>query len=171
MRALIIVDMLKDFIYEKGTLYGGKKFKKIIPVIRKRIEEAHQKRNVVIFLTSVHAEDDMGFKCFPPHCIKGKWGSEIIDELDVDKRDYVISKARYSGFYNTSLEAVLKKHNITAADVVGVCTSICVMDTVGGLRNRDIKVKVFKEAVADFDEEFHEYALKRMKRIYKAEVE
>jgi len=45
------------------------------------------------------------------------------------------------------------------------------MDTVGGLRNRDIKVRVFKEAVADFDEEFHEYALKRMKRIYKAEVE
>lgn len=171
MRALIVVDMLKDFIYEKGALYGGRKFEKIIPIIQKKIEEARQKEDMVIFLTDAHAEDDMEFKCFPPHCIKGNWGSEIIDELDVGKGDYVISKARYSGFYNTNLEAVLKKHNITAADVVGVCTSICVMDTVGGLRNRDIKVRVFKEAVADFDEEFHEYALKRMKRIYKVEIE
>ncbi len=171
MRALIVVDMLKDFIYEKGTLYGGKKFEKIIPIIQEKIEEARQRGNVVIFLADAHAEDDMEFKSFPPHCIKGRWGSEIIDELDVGKGDYVISKARYSGFYNTNLEAVLKKHNITAADVVGVSTSICVMDTVGGLRNRDIKVRVFKEAVADFDEEFHEYALKRMKRIYKAEIE
>jgi nicotinamidase-related amidase len=171
MRALIVIDMLKDFIYEEGALYCGKKVKKIIPIVKKKINEAHKEGSVVIFLTDAHNKDDLEFKRFPPHCIKQSWGAEIIDELDVRKEDYIVPKTRYSGFYNTNLDAILKKHNITKADVVGVCTSICVMDTVGELKNRDIEVRIFKEGVADFDEEFHEFALKRMKRIYKAEIE
>ena len=44
------------------------------------------------------------------------------------------------------------------------------MDTVGGLRNRDIKTRVLRDGVADFDHEAHEFSLKRMKNIYGAEV-
>jgi len=44
------------------------------------------------------------------------------------------------------------------------------MDTVGGLVNRDYKVVVPRDCVADFDQEMHEFALKRMKNIYGAEI-
>lgn len=47
------------------------------------------------------------------------------------KKDLVIKKTRYSGFYETELDAVLKGNLIDKVEVVGVCTSICVMDTVG----------------------------------------
>jgi nicotinamidase/pyrazinamidase len=53
---------------------------------------------------------------------------------------------------------------------VGVCTNICVMDTVGGLANRDYNITVPRAGVADFDTEFHEFALKRMGKIYGARI-
>ena len=94
----------------------------------------------------------------------------MIPELAPEPGEKVISKKRFSGFYETDLESVLKEAGIHEVEVVGVCTSICVMDTVGGLANRDYKISVPTKGVADFDPEFHEFALKRMKKIYGADV-
>jgi nicotinamidase-related amidase len=55
--------------------------------------------------------------------------------------------------------------------VVGVCTSICVMDTVGGLANRDYRTVVPRGGVADFDVQAHEQALSRMDRLYGATIQ
>jgi nicotinamidase-related amidase len=44
------------------------------------------------------------------------------------------------------------------------------MDTVGGLANRDYNIIVPRKGVADFDSEFHLFALRRMSRLYGAEV-
>jgi nicotinamidase-related amidase len=44
------------------------------------------------------------------------------------------------------------------------------MDTVGGLTDRDYNVTVPRAGVADFDREFHEFALKRMDKIYGAKI-
>jgi len=45
-----------------------------------------------------------------------------------------------------------------------------VMDTVGGLANRDYPISVPVKGVADFDAEFHEFALKRMAQLYGARM-
>jgi nicotinamidase-related amidase len=44
------------------------------------------------------------------------------------------------------------------------------MDTVGGLANRDYSVRVIKEAVADFDQDMHNFAIQRMMNLYNAQV-
>jgi len=124
----------------------------------------------VIFLKDNHSEDDLEFEVFQKHCVKGTKGAEIIDELKVAENDIDILKTRYSGFYNTNLDEVLKEKNIKEVEVVGVCTSICVMDTVGDLRNRDYPVVVWKNGVADFDDEAHRFALIRMEKIYAVKV-
>ena len=82
----------------------------------------------------------------------------------------MIPKKRYSGFYGTDLEHVLKSADVDEVEVVGVCTSICVMDTVGGLANRDYKTTVPVKGVADFDPEMHQFSLKRMEKIYGADI-
>jgi len=168
--ALIIIDMLNDFVSEKGALYCGKSSREIIPVIVQEIEKTRKENGLIIFLRDSHDEDDLEFKMFPRHCVQDTWGSRIIDEIEVKPEDIIIPKKRYSGFYGTDLEKVLREHYITNVKITGVCTSICVMDTVGGLRNRDYPVTVYKNGVADFDPEAHEFSLKRMKNIYGAEV-
>ena len=169
-KALIVVDMLKDFIEKDGALYCGDKARGIIPFVQKRIEEVRNTGGEIIFLRDNHSEDDPEFKMYPKHCVKGTKGAEIIDEIEVKEDDIVISKTRYSGFYNTELEQVLEEKKIGEVEVVGVCTSICVMDTVGDLRNRDYSVTVWRDGVSDFDDEAHQFSLKRMEKIYGAKV-
>jgi nicotinamidase-related amidase len=169
-RALIVVDMLNDFLAKDGALYCGDAARTIIPFVVEKVNEAHKRGDVVIFIRDSHSPDDKEFEMFSPHSVIGTPGADIIKEIPVQEKDYQVKKSRYSGFYGTDLERILEKNRIEEVDVVGVCTSICVMDTVGGLRNRDIKTRVLRDGVADFDHEAHEFSLKRMKNIYGAEV-
>ena len=169
-KALIIVDMLNDFIDEKGALYCGAQARAIIPFVRDRLSTFRKNGDLVIFLQDSHDENDLEFTKFPKHCVTDTWGSEIINELAPGPDEKVVPKKRYSGFYGTDLEKILQDANIKEVEVIGVCTSICVMDTVGGLANRDYNVSVPVKGVADFDQQMHEFSLKRMKQLYGARV-
>ncbi len=170
MKALFVIDMLKDFLNKNGALYCGDKSREIIPFVEEKIDEFHKEGNLVVFICDSHDENDLEFKMFPRHSVAGTEGAEIIDELPAEPQDVIIKKTRYSAFYNTSLDAVLKDNKIDEVHVVGVCTSICVMDTVGDLRDRDIRAFVYKKGVADLDEKAHQFSLKRMERIYGAKI-
>ena len=168
---LIVVDMLNDFIDENGTLYCGRSAMDIIPFVGERLKAHRESGNLVIYLQDAHAKDDLEFKKFPPHCVAGTWGSRTIDSLASKSGDIVLSKTRYSGFYGTDLGKILAKNNPEVVEVVGVCTSICVMDTVGGLANRDYRTIVPRAGVADFDPDAHDQALLRMERLYGATIQ
>jgi nicotinamidase/pyrazinamidase len=169
--ALIVVDMLNDFIDEKGALYCGQSARDIVPFLRLRLNAHRRAGNLVVFLQDAHAKDDLEFEKFPPHCIAGTWGSRIIDDLAPQSGEHVLPKTRYNGFYGTDLEKILAADSPEDVEVVGVCTSICVMDTVGGLANRDYRIRVPRAGVADFDAEAHQHALQRMERLYGATVQ
>ena len=169
-QALIVVDMLNDFIEEGGALDCGPAARAIVSVVRQRIDAFRRAGGPVIFLCDAHAPDDREFEKFPRHCVAGTRGARIIAELAPQSGEAVIAKTRYSGFYGTDLERVLAAAGVETVEVVGVCTSICIMDTVGGLANRDYRIRVPADGVADFDPQMHAFALKRMKQLYGAEV-
>jgi len=173
-KILIIVDMLNDFVHKDGVLYF-KDVEKITNKIKELIKT--QSYYSLIYLCDSHKSDDKEFEKFPPHAIKNTWGAEIIDDLNpndinrnVEEVTLIVEKQRYSGFYNTDLNHILYFINPDEIEVVGVCTSICVMGTVGGLTNRDYNVIVRKEMVADFDPEMHKFSLERMKNIYGTKI-
>ena len=169
--ALIVVDMLNDFIDEKGALYCGPSAREIVPFVRLRLDAHRRAGNLVVYLQDAHAENDREFEKFPKHCVAGTWGSRIIDDLVPQVGEPVLPKTRYSGFYGTDLENVLAGYGPEEVEVVGVCTSICVMDTVGGLANRDYRTTVPEAGVADFDADAHRFALQRMQRLYGATIQ
>ncbi|CAD7773823.1 Isochorismatase family protein [Candidatus Methanoperedenaceae archaeon GB37] len=51
-----------------------------------------------------------------------------------------------------------------------MCTSICVMETVSDLCERDYEIYIHEKGVADFDKNAHIFALERMKRLFGARV-
>lgn len=169
-KALIVVDMLNDFVHPKGSLFCGESSRTIIPRIAKIVDEFRAARNTIIYLQDAHNENDLEFRLFPNHAVRGSWGSEIVEELQPAYGDIVVSKTRFSGFFRTDLEKILKEKKTSEVWVVGVCTSICVMDTVADLKNRDYEVVVPRDGVADFDLEMHDCALKRMERVYRAKL-
>ncbi len=175
-KALLVVDMLNDFIKQDGALFCGPTAQAIVPFVKARIEEYRSNKYPVIFLADAHTKDDLEFKRFPEHCVINTHGARIIDELNFTQgTDAIVTKARYSGFYNTSLEFTLQVHfglrpGNSVIEVAGVCTSICVMDTVGDLANRDYPTVIHQNCVADFDQEMDNMAIKRMSALYGTEI-
>ncbi len=169
-RALLVIDLLNDFLNPAGALYCGDESRKIIPVIRSLIDEFTANGEPVIFLRDAHITNDKEFELFPPHAIKGNWGSEIIPELAPGPNSHVIDKTRFSGFFGNNLAELLQDIRPDEVWVSGVLTSICVMDTTGELRNRDYSPVIAVDAVADIDPVWHESALERMKKIYGARL-
>ncbi len=170
MRALIIVDMLNDFLDPKGALFCGQEVRSIIPPLKELLEEFRRGKEPVIYACDHHEPDDPEFQAFPPHCVKGTWGAEIIPELAPQEGEQVVPKTRFDAFFRTNLEDLLKQLGTKEVWLTGVCTSICIMDTAAGAFFRGFKVVVPRSVVGDFDPEAHEFALKRMERIYKARI-
>jgi nicotinamidase-related amidase len=84
--------------------------------------------------------------------------------------DNVIPKNRYSGFFNTPLEAKLAAMNPDKIIICGVCTDICVLHTASDARNRDYPVEVPADCVASFKHDAHEWALSHLKDILGANL-
>lgn len=162
MKALLVIDMLNDFINEGGALENGKAGRDIVAFVQDKINEFRKSGDSVIFICDNHEVDDKEFDMFPPHCIAGRQGSEIISQLEVLDHDKIIKKRRYSAFYGTDLDLYLREKNITEIYLVGVCTNICVLYTSADGRNISYDVTVYRDGVASFDKEAHEFALKEL---------
>jgi nicotinamidase/pyrazinamidase len=168
--ALIVADMLNDFLDPEGSLYVGPQAREIIPFVREKIDEFRKRGEVVIFVSDAHAPDDREFRYFPAHAVKGTWGAAIIPELKPAAGDYRVEKTRYSAFAHTNLDDILKQEQVDTVCVVGVMTSICVLETVKELFDRDLPGLVYRQGVADSDPEAHAFALKQMERVLGARV-
>jgi nicotinamidase-related amidase len=169
-QALLVVDMLHDFMHPEGALFCGPESLAIIPRIKALIEEKRRAASLIIFVQDSHPPDDKEFRRFPPHCLAGQPGSAIIPDLALKPGDIIVPKRRFSAFFETGLDEILSAAGVEEVHLCGVCTSICVMDTCSDLRNRDYEVKVHCQAVADFDPRAHEFALGRMSAILGAEL-
>ena len=169
-KALIVLDMLNDFICEGGALEVGPSGRAIVPNVRRCIEQCREEKGVVIFVCDHHAQNDPEFAMWPAHSVAGTEGAEVIPELERKASDYFVPKTSYSAFFGTDLEDILKEEKVTAAEVVGVCTSICVMYAVADLRLRGVPVTVPRDAVADLDEESRQFALRHMEKVLGAQI-
>lgn len=161
---VLVVDMLRGFLEEGYPLYCGNDARAIIPRARAVIERELAADGSAVFIADNHDSDDLEFKIFPPHCIRGSIETEVVPEL-ADLVETYIPKRRYSAFFDTDLEERLKKLDPEKLIIVGVCTDICVMHTASDARNRDYTVEVPVDCVASFDETAHKNALQHMKSI------
>jgi nicotinamidase-related amidase len=88
----------------------------------------------------------------------GDWGTEIIDELKPHDGDEVLEgKRALSGFTNTGLEEILKKHGIENVVTAGFLSNVCVEATSRSAYDRGYRVCVAKDATAATSKENQEY--------------
>ena len=163
MKALLVIDMLKDFIHEDGALTTGIAGRGIIEFIKSRLDEFRNGGHPIIYICDNHETDDKEFNMFPPHCIANTQGSKIIEELRPMDGDKVIKKRRYSSFFGTDLDLYLREKGVDELYIVGVCTNICVLYTAADARNLAYNVNIYRDGVASFDNGAHEFALKEAK--------
>ena len=168
--ALLVIDMLNDFLDPGGSLYVGARAREIIPFVARKIAEFRAPGRVVIFVCDAHTIDDPEFGAFPAHAVQGSWGAGIIPELTPAPGDLRVEKTRHSAFELTNLDDLLQQNQVEEVHVVGVMTSICVLSTVQDLFHRKLPGLAYRQGVADSDPEAHALALKQMQHVLGAQV-
>jgi len=171
MKALIIVDMQKDFI--DGAL-GTPAATAIVDAVVKRIE--HSVDELILFTQDTHQTDYLdtpeGQKLPVPHCIEGTEGWQIDETIQNAWRNHKNTVAvpdlsentfTKSVFGSVDLVEFLKLHyaNITEIELLGVCTDICVVSNAIMLKNTlpDVKISVNSACCAGVTPQSHTEAL------------
>jgi nicotinamidase-related amidase len=171
--ALLIIDAQKGFlsdpngpapVYDAWTavdkiglvLNAARKAK--IPVIYS--QEMHRKH-----LVDFGRELD-GFEGV--HCLEGTEAIEIVDELKPIDGEYLIPKRRYSCFFGTDLNILLKGLNVQSLLVCGFLTDVCVHYTCADAHQHDYYVKVLYDCVRGSSLESHDATLKAIKYLQTA---
>ena len=79
---------------------------------------------------------------------RGTWGAEIVEELKPQEGDIVVEKARFSAFFETNLDSILKTFDAKYLVFVGVTTNCCVEATIRDADNRGYFAILVSDATA-----------------------
>lgn len=159
--ALLIVDMVKDFTDPNGLVFYPQN-REILPKIAEVLELSRRHGLLIIFLQHCYRNGkfDKNLVAMRPNCIEGTGGEDIDPLLKVDPvKDYVIKKRRYSGFFGTDLDLVLRENGIKNTIIVGTKTNCCIRATVTDAYNLDYNAIVVRECVATNSETVNEVHL------------
>jgi ureidoacrylate peracid hydrolase len=130
--AVVVIDMVNDFCKPGGAMVLPG-YEALVPPQRLVIEAARRNSVPVIWVHDSHRRDmrrDREWVKRTPHCVEGTWGVEIIEDLGARDDEIHVIKHRYSGFFQTDLDLVLKDMLVDQLVVFGVVTNICVRSTV-----------------------------------------
>ncbi len=131
MKALLVADMVNEYIYgEKPLINIGKKYQ-LISNIKHVIDLAHQKNIPVIYINSAFRKIDPIMKVIGHRhqAMKGTKGAEVIPELKPLSQDSVLEKRGYDGFWKSGLKKKLKELKIQDIYLAGEQTDCCVRET------------------------------------------
>ena len=164
--AILVVDMLNDFV--TGAL-GCDRARAIIKPTQELLNGARKKHVPIIFCNDSHHKGiDNELKLWGDHAIRGTTGAEVIPELPVFDEDYVILKRRYSSFFQTDLDLLLKELGVNTVIITGLHTHMCCRHTAADAFQNNYDVIFAKEATNSFTEEDYLYGLKYAKEVYGA---
>lgn len=169
--AVLIVDMLYDFIY------GKIKCDRAVPMIPKTgelIDNARSTGIPVFYPNDSHTRKDFEIERWGEHAMRGSKGARVISQLRPRKKDTEIPKTTYSSFYDTKLERELKRsHDGKGANTLiisGLHTDCCVRHTTADGFFRGYETIIAQDAVNSFTELQYRTGLQYLKFWYLADL-
>ncbi|UMG93685.1 isochorismatase family cysteine hydrolase [Nocardioides sp. TF02-7] len=171
--ALLVVDMQNGFLDAEGSMARiGMPHEALTPALpgSERLVAAAREAGVpVIYTRYVYQPGYVDGGLLPNELVPqmaevqalvdGTWDAEIVPSLKPGPGEVVIDKSRPSSFYGTQLEPVLTSQDIRTLVICGVTTNICVETTARDAGQRDYRVHVVSDAVAEYDPTRNEVAL------------
>ena len=118
----------------------------------------------VVFIQEVHKPSlvDIGRELDGsegPHAIEGEPATELADGLDPQPEEFLIRKRRYSAFFATELDLVLRSYGTRTVLLVGGLTDVCIHYTAVDAHQHDYFVRVAVDGVGGSSIRAHEAAL------------
>jgi len=151
--AVIVVDLIEEFTKEEGAIYYPET-EAIIPSVKRLLDGARESGCLIVFMQHRYRAHkyDRNLEKMRPSCIEGTKGVRIDSRLEVDeKKDFVIPKRRYSAFFGTDLDLVLREHGVKHLIIVGTKTNNCINATALDAHNLAYDAHVVRECVSTND--------------------
>jgi nicotinamidase-related amidase len=167
MKALIIVDMLNDFV--TGSLKCDRA-QRIIPHIQELVKGFHKHKLPVIYANDSHLHTDFEMDKWGAHAIEGTEGAQVIPELEPREDDITVGKHVYSSFFETPLDSILRSRKVDTIVLTGLHTHLCVRHTAADAFFRGYKIMIPENGVDSFTAEDHESGLEYLKEYYGANI-
>jgi biuret amidohydrolase len=167
--ALILIDVQKGEVLDGDhgvpIMAGGKerheRTRELLAAARAAgvppifIQEVH-KRTLIDFGRELDGEESI-------HCLEGDVATELADGLEPRADEYLIRKRRYSAFFATELELVLRSYGARSLVLLGALTDVCVHYTFADAHQHDYHCRVVSDCVGGSSLAAHTSALAAMR--------
>ncbi|MBI4321522.1 MAG: cysteine hydrolase [Chloroflexi bacterium] len=174
--ALVVVDVQNDFCHSEGDL--GRRagdVSRIQAAVRDLVGliiQARDKGVAIIFIRAVHgawtdSETWLRRRKDVPvaqlrTCQDNTWGGDFY-EVQPLPGDKVIAKPRYSAFYGTELDVMLRARGIRTLLMTGVTTNVCVESTARDGMQRDYDIVLVENCCGTTRDEDHQATLRNIR--------
>jgi biuret amidohydrolase len=157
--AMIVADMQNDFV-AAGAPMETPAARAMVPKLADALTICRDAGIRVIYTAHVHRRDgsDMGLfdDMHPPIAsraalVDGTAGVDIYPELAPAPGEHVIKKHRYSGFFGTDLDIILREWGVTTVVISGTTTENCCHATARDAMFRNYGVVFLSDATATYD--------------------
>jgi ureidoacrylate peracid hydrolase len=157
--AMIVVDMQNDFVAPGGGLETPAA-RAMVPKLTEALQICRRAGIKVIYTTHAHRRDgsDMGLfdDLHPPVAnrtatVDGTWGVEIYPDVAPAAGEHIIKKHRYSGFFGTDLDIILREWGVDTVIISGTTTENCCHATARDAMFHNYRVVFLSDATATYD--------------------
>jgi biuret amidohydrolase len=157
--AMIVVDMQNDFV-ATGAPMETPAARAMVPKIAEALKICRNAAIRVIYTAHVHRRDgcDMGLfdDMHPPIAnrdalVDGTPGVEIYPDIAPAPGEHVIKKHRYSGFFGTDLDIILREWGVDTVIISGTTSENCCQATARDAMFRNYRVVFLSDATATYD--------------------
>ena len=165
--ALLIIDMLNDSFLSEQLIA---KRAELCDSINKLLNFARENQFHIIWVRQEFKADlsdaflemrDENINMY----IEGTFGSKILEELEQMGNEHEIIKKRYSAFFHTELDDLLKRLNPSFLVLAGVNTHACIRTAAIDAYQLDYRVQIISDCVASPDQRHHDVTLDYLERI------
>lgn len=166
-RALVLVDVNNAFFHERGQFHYAAA-SDVLQGIRALLDAARAAGTLVVHVREAHHPglDDFELTKLPAHCIAGEFDAEPYPGFEAADGEPEIGKRRYSAFFGTELDLLLREQGIREVIFAGVKTNVCMRASVQDAFAHGFRPVLVRGAVNSNRPNLHEAALEDVERYF-----
>lgn len=155
--AVLVIDLVKDFTDPAGKVPHSAAAQ-IVPQVDAFVRAARQAGALIVWVVDFHraGKPDWELQNVRAHCLEGTAGVELSPPLTSLPQDYVLHKRRYSAFFATDLDLILRENGVRGVFLTGTKTNVCVRATAQDAFQLGYRVVVPRECVSTDKAHLHQ---------------
>ncbi len=156
--ALIVIDLQKGIV-DAPTAHPAEE----IVERSASLADAFRRRSLPVVLVNVTGgAPGRTDRTRPPGTISSPDWADLVDELDVQPDDHLVTKQRRSAFHDTGLDAHLRGLGVTQVVLTGISTTSGVESTARSAYDHGYHVVLATDAMTDTDRDAHANSIERI---------